>query len=240
MTATPVKAAVATPVSTSAAAVNAVISADPSAAGKKFIASAKPTAEQTAVKVPAPQETFIQSVTSAKVILSPDEQLAKVGSGIYFKHPFEKLALAQPPSFSWWTKDTAMFSENMRLHLVRGRDQMQIDIISYDGPGTYDSDDFKVELLKDGKLYSLAPNSADKIKIEEDKDGWIKGQFTATLTDAKGGQVSRLENGVFRLSGKRPAAAAALTDVQMPRKPLLEAAVPMLKELPLVKDLVSE
>lgn len=234
VTSTPISAAA------PAAAVNAALSAAPTAAGKKFVSSSMPTPEQTAVAAPIQSQDFIQSVTSAKVKLSPEEQLSKIGSGIYFKHPFEKLALAQPPSFSWWTKETALFSENLRLHLVRGRDMMQIDIISYNGPGEYEGNDYKVQLLKEGKLYSLAPNTADKIKIEEDANGWLKGQFTATLISEKGGQASRLDSGVFRLSGEKPAAAATLTDVQMPRKPLMEAAVPLMKELPLVKDLIEE
>lgn len=226
--AAPLAATAASGVALSAAAASANINAAPPAAGTKA---------GTLATNPAPiqSQQFKKAIENLKqkISLTPAEQLTQTGSGLYFAHSFDKLALAQPPSFSWWSKTTALFSDTVKLSLMRGQDQMEIEISSYKGPGVYTSDQYAVRLVKDGRTYSTQAGNSGNIQIDEDKDGWLTGHFAATLTDDAhpGRESATLENGVFRLSNKRPAAATALTDVSNPQKPLLETMAPFLTDL---------
>lgn len=199
-------------------------------------------ASATSASTDAAAQTFKSNLAVAKqkIALTPSEQLNKVGSGMYFSHSFEKLALAQPPSFSWWSKNTALFSDNLKMTLMRGRDQLEITVHSYKGPGNYTGDQYEVALLKDGRTYQLQESAGDSIQIEEENNGWISGRFSATLLDtqAMSEPASKLEQGVFRLSNKRPDAATALNDATTPRKPLLEAAMPLVKGIPIIGEFV--
>lgn len=179
------------------------------------------------------QAVFKQTVETAKkaLALSPTEQLSKFGSGLFFSHNFPKLPLAEPPSFSWWSKTSAMFSDNIKLTVVRGKEQLELAIASYKGPGVYAADQYSAKLIKDGRVYESLGNSDDNIRIEQDENGWLSGQFSTTLLDKGNARtdVQRLESGVFRLENKKPAAANALTDATLQKKPLLESVAPLFK-----------
>ncbi len=177
--------------------------------------------------------TYAKAERNRDSQLSPAEQMQRFGAGVFFTHQFEKLPLAKPPSYSWYIKSSAMFGENLKIILLRGQDQLELNIRGYKGPATYNYEQTNARLTVDGQTYQTNIASGDSIKVEKDEGGWISGKFNASFYDRASTQIDpiRLENGIFRVNKEQPKAAQALMEATNKPKPLLEAFVPLLKSL---------